>query len=472
MFTDENMWNSLPMKEKAQMMRVAIANGMTSLPEIRDAYNKFAKGGNLQKQQDEYEAWLRNEAKLNSSLWGMSYEDTLEQMQNDDAYDYRRFYELQKRYPNNPEYQRDLDGNAHYNDVGKSVYHPTASKGSYYSGRRDPKYNPTGAVFGDWLDDGHEYRMSEDMLRAGRSPYDTFNYLGVAEDQGARLRDERGYMFQDYREPDGTFMDSVLPAVTVTPDNKHAFGGNLYGDGGYAPSEQLKKDIAKWEGSEMKRNAPFSEMTRQFNATIPAEVRSKLSQSQLDALYSYGYNAGMGRLKERVLPMLNSYVQGKASNEDVQRSMWASRDNELRGLTSRRNWEREKFGGTFRTTFTGNGGNPLGNHMDISQLLPGQQYYDNLKSQIEIPQMQQPETTEVDPSTVYTPPVIDQSLLQKPVEPVVEVPEIDPKQEQYEGMRRLSTVLGMMGQNPLTSTGYGSTSGAPGLLSLIGKIYN
>ena len=133
---------------------------------------------------------------------------------------------------------------------------------------------------------------------------------------------------------------------------------NMYANGGYTPSNKIKKDIANWEGSEMKRNVPFSEVTRQFNATIPASIRTKLSSNQLDALYSYGYNVGMGNLKKRVLPTLNNYVKGKATNEDVQRSMWASRDNELRGLTRRRNWEREMFGGNYRTIFTGTGGTP------------------------------------------------------------------------------------------------------------------
>ena len=133
---------------------------------------------------------------------------------------------------------------------------------------------------------------------------------------------------------------------------------NIYAEGGYIPSNKIKKDIANWEGSEMKRNVPFSEVTRQFNATIPASIRARLSSNQLNALYSYGYNVGMGNLKKRVLPTLNNYVKGKATNEDVQRSMWASRDNELRGLTRRRNWEREMFGGNYRTIFTGTGGTP------------------------------------------------------------------------------------------------------------------
>ncbi len=40
-------WDSLSMPEKAEMMKVAIRNGITTLPEIRKAYNEFAEGGNL-----------------------------------------------------------------------------------------------------------------------------------------------------------------------------------------------------------------------------------------------------------------------------------------------------------------------------------------------------------------------------------------------------------------------------------------
>ena len=38
-------WDNLSMAEKSEMMRVAIENGITTLPEIREAYNEFAKGG-------------------------------------------------------------------------------------------------------------------------------------------------------------------------------------------------------------------------------------------------------------------------------------------------------------------------------------------------------------------------------------------------------------------------------------------
>lgn len=133
---------------------------------------------------------------------------------------------------------------------------------------------------------------------------------------------------------------------------------NMYANGGYKPSESIKKRITNWESSSMRTNRSFQAEANDFNRVIPSSIRSKLSQQQLDALYSYGYNVGMGNLKKRVLPTLTNYVQGKASNEDVQKSMWASKDNELRGLTTRRNIERNLFGGKYQTVFTGTGGTP------------------------------------------------------------------------------------------------------------------
>lgn len=133
---------------------------------------------------------------------------------------------------------------------------------------------------------------------------------------------------------------------------------NIYANGGYKPSESIKKRITNWEGSSMRTNRSFQAEANDFNRVIPSSIRSKLSQQQLDALYSYGYNVGMGNLKERVVPTLIAYTKGKASKEDVQRSMWASRDNELRGLTTRRNIERSLFGGNYQTVFTGTGGTP------------------------------------------------------------------------------------------------------------------
>ena len=233
----------------------------------------------------------------------------------------------------------------------------------------------------------------------------------------------------------------------------------------------------------MKRNAPFSEVTKQFNAVIPKNIQARLSTDQLDALYSYGYNVGMGNLKKRVVPTLNAYVNNKASREDVQKSMWASKDNELRGLTRRRNWERAKFGGGYRTIFTGKGDNPnnngrinLGLQTDPASYEIPDTFFDDFTKQIYTvpsPSVQYAESMQTDPSTVYTPPVI---LDNTPSTPEIkeEEPIYNPKQDNLEGLRRMSTIMDMMGQsNPLSGfLGNIASSNSPsGIMTWINEIY-
>lgn len=120
-----------------------------------------------------------------------------------------------------------------------------------------------------------------------------------------------------------------------------------YAKGGYKPSASIKNRIANWEGSSMATNRSFEAEAADFNRVIPASIRAKLNQQQLDALYSYGYNVGMGNLKKRVLPMLEQYAVGRAGAKDVANSMWASLDYnpKYRGLRNRRNIERKMFMG-------------------------------------------------------------------------------------------------------------------------------
>lgn len=152
---------------------------------------------------------------------------------------------------------------------------------------------------------------------------------------------------------------------------------NTYANGGYKPSNSIKKDISIWEGSSMKTNRSFEAEAKDFNKYLPKEALNKLSQQQLDALYSYSYNVGAGNFNKRVVPVLNKYLQGNATKEDVQKSMWATKDNQLRGLTKRRNWEREKFGGNYRSTFNNNLSNIPNNLSNTSNFYDNNTFYNN-----------------------------------------------------------------------------------------------
>lgn len=225
--------------------------------------------------------------------------------------------------------------------------------------------------------------------------------------------------------------------------NEFAKGGRMNALQEYVPSDSIKKRIANWEGSSMRTNRSFEDEARDFNRVVPTEVRNRLTQQQKDALYSYGYNVGMGRLKQRVVPVLTAYAEGKASKEDVQRAMWASRDNELRGLTTRRNAEREMFGGNYRTKYTGTG--KLGVHIDPSEYTIPQNYFNDFNAEITLPQMQMPNGMDVDPETLYKVPVIDETMFEKPAETMEDIV-YDPQEDKMEGIRRLGAVMRMLSE--------------------------
>lgn len=138
----------------------------------------------------------------------------------------------------------------------------------------------------------------------------------------------------------------------------YALGGNMY-DGWSMPSQGMRKRIAGWEGKAMTqstvdpmsgkvvgKNRSFEEVSRYFINAMPAGVREQvLANPELaDWLYSYAYNVGPGRFRERVVPALQRYYAGNGSVEDIQRSMWATGDSKLRGLAKRRAVERQGVG--------------------------------------------------------------------------------------------------------------------------------
>lgn len=50
MYKPRDAWEALSMPEKAEMMKVAVKNGITNLQDIRQKYNEFAEGGNIYKE--------------------------------------------------------------------------------------------------------------------------------------------------------------------------------------------------------------------------------------------------------------------------------------------------------------------------------------------------------------------------------------------------------------------------------------
>ena len=92
---------------------------------------------------EEYYNIMERVAERNYRDWDLPNSDAaLLQALNDNSYNYRGYY---NKYPNG-------DGNAkdHWTDEFKTVYHPTFSDESIYSGKKS-KYNPNGLKGGTWI---------------------------------------------------------------------------------------------------------------------------------------------------------------------------------------------------------------------------------------------------------------------------------------------------------------------------------
>lgn len=547
---DNPDWNNLSISDKAEMMKVAIANGITTLPEIRRAYNEFAKGGNMQ-----------NNSKLKQILNGIPIvKQDLKDISKNFSLNpkvlrdrFYKYFDPYSSYSNEgikraadlviggPDYAKRkflneegiletpyIEGaqtpfddavwgtylriptkeRKYKKDLVESKFKPTKGESDekYYTIPIDQRtkerlikegeslpfnhnantkalfgYNMGTSTIGKGVDDNGEYisyydkwdinplhgdyvnntlkkdhpTLSKIMPSSGE---DVFEGITNPISFYDRIYLDDYYGVKSSVKP-GDYFGGWLPEVVVTPNPLSKYG--IFANGGYIPSDSIKKRIANWEGSSMKTNRSFEDEAKDFNRVVPAEVRNRLSQQQKDALYSYGYNVGMGRLKERVVPILTAYTEGNASKEDVQRAMWASRDNELRGLTTRRNAEREMFGGNYRTKFTGTG--KLGIHIDPSEYTIPQNFFDDINAGISLPQMQMPNGMDTDPETLYKAPIIDETLFEKPVVPMEEIT-YNPQEDKMEGIRRLGNVLGMMGDD--------SVNNSLGILDYVRRIYS
>lgn len=340
-------WNKLSMRDRAAYIKLGINNGITDLNTIREIYNKFEEGGPLKKSYEDFSTRL-------SKAWG-------NQDLSKDDYDYQKYYNDDPDRAYRQLALIEKGERPHFDDEGKSGTYKTPNHATY------PDLGAN-----SWLDNDRIFNISTRQA----NPDNTDRILGYL---GSDLTYNKGGTKVMY---DGTYL---LPRVTVTPrgnytdlipnelgtgwmyrdragrfddvdysyvdkylGNKKSLGGNLYGNGGnkprYKSSGNIRKQISTWEGATMKTNTPFDEMDIMFNQVLPEGALEKLSQEQLDGLYSFAYNVGTGRFKTRTAPTLAKYLQGNATIEDVKSTMWASGDKKYRGLANRRKKERSMLG--------------------------------------------------------------------------------------------------------------------------------
>lgn len=299
-------------------------------------------------------------------------------------------YDYQKYYNDNPEEAyRQLEsiekgGQGHFPDEGRSGIYKTSNH---------PTYPDLGA--NSWLNNDRIFNMSARQAVPENTDR-VLDYLGYDlgyNKGGTKAMYNGAYQLPEvtitpngnytelipnelgtgwmYRNRAGRFDDFNYDYVNRYEGNQKALGGNLFADGGkkatrYRSSSNIRKQISTWEGSTMRTNVPFDEMDTRFNQVLPEGALEKLSQEQLDGLYSFAYNVGTGRFKTRTAPTLAKYLQGNATIEDVKGTMWASGDKKYRGLANRRKKERSMLGAYVPVQETIPMTTPLATPLDIT----------------------------------------------------------------------------------------------------------
>lgn len=125
---------------------------------IKERYQFYKATGKLPYKagriDETYYDTMKQVAEQNNAEWNrlrreeggreLSVDEEYLRVLNDNAYDYKGYY---NKYPNGK-------GNAidHWDDEFKTVYHPTFSTQSIYSGKKS-QYNPEGVLGGQWLND-------------------------------------------------------------------------------------------------------------------------------------------------------------------------------------------------------------------------------------------------------------------------------------------------------------------------------
>ena len=207
------MWEDLSFKDRSKLIELGASQGILDLSTIKHLYNINADGGYLK--------WKKEIAKHKGI-----------DINNDNTYNYQAFFE------EDPQRAWDMlkkDSKAHFTDKYKTVWNPTFSDLSVYSGHKS-KYNPQGLVGGHW--EGNTFRMSDSLYNSPVSMDERQQYLIDNEPNGVTLLESNGTLPVYDDIPWG----GVLPEVTITPQ---------YSDGGSIHIAKNKRGTFKAQASRM-----------------------------------------------------------------------------------------------------------------------------------------------------------------------------------------------------------------------------
>ena len=141
------------------------------------------------KKKNDFYSWMDKLADKKAQDWTKDSMKPLDpalvemQMLNDPTYNYETFYNLQ---PSMAERMLQADPDAHFTDIAKTMYHPTFSDESVFSGNISD-FNPLGIIGGHWNEAGTEYTPSASQLQNYFNYDVTRDYLDRNEDHPVKI---------------------------------------------------------------------------------------------------------------------------------------------------------------------------------------------------------------------------------------------------------------------------------------------
>lgn len=306
-------------------MKMAISQGLTDLNEIKKMYDASIPNIEASSVNNTYSSVPYNpspkDVRYDDGGWlnYLKWKDAIGKYKgidtNDPAYDYAGFY------IENPKRAWALlndDPNAHFVDTYKTVYHPTFSDESMYSGMVSPQYNPEGLIEGSWRKYPDSFTMSTDLYRSPVSIDERIQYLENNEPEGIVLREYDGSlpMFND-----GSLWGGVKPTVEVSP---HAYGGplgNIYQGKGNKSQKLSKAEIenrAMWA-----KGQPFYEEMSLWNTGLSdVALAGILGNIGLESGFDYkstkGTHHGYLQNQDSIRDYIKKYYGGYGHKEQMQ----------------------------------------------------------------------------------------------------------------------------------------------------------
>lgn len=239
-----------------------------------------------------YIQFMEELAKAKSKEWKEDEDMTLLQMLNDNTYNYKQMYE------DNPDYNIQ---EGHFKDTYKTVYHPTFSNESMYSGQKS-QYNPEGIIGGWWDYDNKIFHAN---------PKQDLNYTQWYLD-----REDPGWKVQAYQ--DGGEVDEFQRKTRRDIMQESLVDGRPDYNKMFQNQNEYQKDFANYWYTERSKNPKYSD---QIGGDKLSSVLSNVNkatwktptEAMRDNMVGQGYNPTDAQINQQLNILKEKGTKGFAN---------------------------------------------------------------------------------------------------------------------------------------------------------------